>query len=240
MQPDASKLIEKIGLEIPLIGFYDAPVKDPFEPLVEPKAGKRVCTFAFFKQWLMGKTLHITEENFGCGGSGYWLCGIEARKRPDFIKFLADEEGLKHSHDLMNQWLDYNRPYKAEHPHLLIGPLNSGQYPYLKTITFFVNPDQLSMLLTGAQYFNAPSDPPPVIAPFGSGCSQLISLFRDLNIPQAIIGSTDIAMRQYLAPEIMAFTVTKPMYENLCKLDENSFLYKRFWKNLVKAREIKN
>jgi hypothetical protein len=46
----------------------------------------------------------------------------------------------------------------------------------------------------------------------------------------------DIAMRRYLPPDIIAFTVTKPMYEELCRLDKNSFLSKPFWKDLQKAR----
>jgi len=58
----------------------------------------------------------------------------------------------------------------------------------------------------------------------------------DLNIPQAMIGATDIAMRQYLPPDMLLFTVTKSMFEQLCELDENSFLYKHFWQRLRKAR----
>jgi len=65
---------------------------------------------------------------------------------------------------------------------------------------------------------------------------ELVPLFEDLNIPQAVIGSTDIAMRHFLLPDILAFTVTKPMFIQLCDLDEKSFLYKQFWKNLRKAR----
>ncbi len=30
--------------------------------------------------------------------------------------------------------------------------------------------------------------------------------------------------------------MTKPMFEQLCALDERSFLYKPFWKNLREAR----
>ena len=66
---------------------------------------------------------------------------------------------------------------------------------------------------------------------------QLVPLFDDLGVPQAIVGATDIAMRQYLDPDLLAFTVTKSMFEQLCGLDDKSFLYKRFWKNLRKARE---
>ena len=67
--------------------------------------------------------------------------------------------------------------------------------------------------------------------------NQLVSLFEDLSVPQALIGTTDIAMRKHLPPNILAFTVTVPMFEQLCALDENSFLYKPFWRNLRRARE---
>ena len=240
MQPDASNLLEKMGLEIPPIGFYDAPDTRPFEPLVEPKPGTRACVFAFYRQWLRGKTLHLTKENFGCGGAGHWLCGVETRSREALVSFLVDDEGLKASHALMNQWLDYRQGYKQEHPHLLIGPLRADQYEYLRSVTFLVNPDQLGLLMIGAQYYSVPGDPAPVIAPFGSGCSQLVAPFNDLNATQAIIGATDIAMRQYLDPDLLTFTVTRPMYEQLCGLGEESFLYKPFWKTLQKSRGVKD
>jgi hypothetical protein len=111
-----------------------------------------------------------------------------------------------------------------------------GFYNFLKTITFFVIPDQLSLLMLGAQYNRRPTDPAPVIVPFGSGCGQLVALFNDLNIPQAVIGTTDIAMRQYLPPDILGFTVARPLFEELCALDESSFLYKPFWERLQKSR----
>ena len=84
------------------------------------------------------------------------------------------------------------------------------------------------MLVIGANYDAAPGDPPAVIAPFGSGCMELAPLFADLDAPQAVIGSTDVAMRQFLPPDVLAFTVTNPMYERLCALDERSFLEKPF------------
>ena len=66
----------------------------------------------------------------------------------------------------------------------------------------------------------------------------MAALFSNFNpeIPKAIIGGTDIAMREHLPADILALTVNKPMYRQLCELDENSFLYKSFWKRLRKAR----
>jgi hypothetical protein len=238
MQPDPQMLLDKIGLEFPLIGFYDAPDPGQFEPLVEPEPGKRACVFQFFDAWRDSQTLRITRDNYGCGGAGNWLCGIPSRDREDFVRFLVDDEGLKASHALMNQWLDVRHGYEQQYPNLCIGPLQESQYAYLKTVTFYVNPDQLGLLSIGAQYHSAPGDPPPVIAPFGSGCSQLVALFEDLSTPQAVIGATDIAMRQYLPPDVLAFTVTKPLFERLCELDERSFLFKPFWRRLGVARGL--
>jgi hypothetical protein len=236
MQPDPTSLIERIGLAIPLVGLYDSPDPAPFAPLVEPRTMGRSCVFSFYGQWLDGLTLHITKHNFGCGGAGHWLCGVTTRSEEDFVKFLVDDEALKSSHELMRQWLDHHKGYRQEHAHILIGPLRESQYQYLRSVTFYVNPDQLSALMLGAQYHSAPGDMPPVIAPFGSGCMQLVALFEDLNLPQAIVGATDIAMRQYLPPDILAFSVTKPMFEQLCALGDDSFLYKPFWNRLNKAR----
>jgi hypothetical protein len=238
MQPEYSELINRMGLKTPLIGIYDSPFTSPFEPFIKPGKEERSCIFAYYTQWLDGKTLHLTQENPGCRGAGCWIFSTTTRSREDFISFLVDDEGLKASHELMDVWLEHNKPYMPENPNILIGPLKADQYDHLKTITFYVNPDQLSALMLGAQYNEQPGGFPSVISPFGSGCMQMLSLFEDLNIPQAIIGATDIAFRQYLPPDVLSFTVTKPMFEQLCNLDNHSFLYKRFWKRLLKARGI--
>ena len=234
-QPNPELLLKKLNFSYPLIGFYDAPDSKSFEPIVTP--GKRGCVFDSFKDWEKGKTLLITKDNYGCGGAGRSLCGIDTREREDFISFLVDGEGLKASHELMEKWIDSRRLKKSVHPYILIGPLKPDQYEYIRSVIFFVNPDQLAILAIGAQYNSSPSDPPPVIAPFGSGCSQLIS-FDNLNIPQAAIGTTDIAMRNFIPPDILSFAVTKPMFKQLCELDEKSFLFKPFLTNLKKARGL--
>ena len=233
--PDPTTLIKRTDLTTPLIGFYDAPGPKPFKPLVRPK--QRDCVFSFYKNWLKGDTLHITRNQYGCGGAGHWMWGIRSRSKEEFIKFLVDDEGLKASHELMEKWIDSTKPYKAEHSHLFVGRYRKDLWEYIKTITFYVNPDQLSTLMIGAQYHSAPNDASPVIAPFGSGCSEL-QPFENVDIPQAAIGATDIAMRHHLPPDILALTVTKPMFRRLCELDEHSFLFKPFLLRLRRARDF--
>lgn len=232
MQPLPIKLDEKLQFKYPLIGFYDAPDEELFGPVT--KISK--CLFAYFDNWAEGETLLISQKYFGCRGCGRWLAGLDNMQRDKFLTFLAETEGLRASKELMAEWVDANPTYKMEHNCLFIGPLKPKAWDYLKTVTFFVNPDQLSSLMIGAAYHASSKDPDPVIAPFGSGCGQLVPMFKDLNVPQAIIGGTDIAMRKHLPADILTFTVTRPMYERLCSLDEKSFLYKPFLKGLQEER----
>jgi hypothetical protein len=235
--PNPARLLEVLELNTPLIGVYDAPDTSGFEPLVRHEKGKHVCLLRSYDNWRKGDTLHLTRENAGCGGSAYWMFGKETRTREDFANFLAVREGLKDSAELMDRWLDHEKPYQPEYPNIFVGPLKDDRFKYLKTVTFLVTPDQLSVLSIGAQYFHSPEDLlPPVIAPMGSGCGQMLALLKDLDYPQALIGSTDIAMRQYLPPAVMSFSVTVPMYRQLCQLDDRSFLYKPFLKNLKRSR----
>ncbi len=229
-------LLEIAGITTPLIGYYDTPDTKPFEPFAKPQE----CIFSCYENWLKGESICLSEVNVGsiaCPGAGYWSCGVESMPREDVAKFLGEIEGLKSSAELMKQWLENQPAYKREHPYVVIGPLREEQYEYLKTITFYVNPDQLSLLMTGAEYHNASVDSNFVNAPYCSGCRQLSVIFEELEVPKAIIGATDIAMRQHLPSDTLALTVTKTMFQQLCQLDEKSFLYKNFWKRLREARE---
>lgn len=232
--PDPSPILDHLGITPPLLGFYDAPDPGPFAPLVEPRG--RECIFASFKDWEEGKTLHLTREKHGCGGGH--LLGVQPRTREEMVTFLCDEEGLRANHDLMNRWLEVAPHYTPIHEHLLMGPFRPDQYEYLRTVTFFVNPDQLAVLSSGAAYYSAPDDPEPVVCRFGSGCMQLASVFDGPDIPQAVIGSTDHAMRRHLQPWMIAFTVTRPMFEQLCRWgqDPKSSLYTEFTNSLIRAR----
>ena len=248
--PNPLDLLKASGIETPLIGFYDVPFKEPFEPIVIPKR----CFFSAYENWLNGDSICISTDDSKykatCQGGGYWVgnnlpkwvvkkSNSEQEARENFAKGLNQREGFKSSDDLMHQWLNNLKSYILENKYVVIGPIKEDQYKYLKTITFYVNPDQLSFLIHGAEYKNASVDKNPVIAAFGSGCGQIAALLGDLNSnsPKAVIGATDMAMREHLPADILAFTVNKPMYEQLCELDKNSFMHKPFWKRLMKKRE---
>ncbi|MCP3889385.1 MAG: DUF169 domain-containing protein [Desulfobulbaceae bacterium] len=235
MQPDPTNLLSIAEISNPLIGYYDTPEKLLFEPFIEA----RQCIFSCYQGWMQGQSTCLSERNveaIKCPGAGYWNCNVATVQSEHVANYLAVEEGLKASSDLMCQWLTNQSPFKREHTYVVIGPFRKEYYEYLKTITFYVNPDQLSLLITGAEYCNASTAHHPVTAVYGSGCGQLAAVFADLDTPAATIGGTDIAMRPFLPHDTLAFTVTKPMFEQLCRLDEKSFLHKSFWNNVKQAR----
>jgi hypothetical protein len=236
MQKRIDALLDITGISLPLVGVYDVDDETPFQPFNKPSK----CIFSGFGGWLNGYSTIINSRNasaFGCSGAGYWFCGIESVTKEEIAGFLAGQEGLKASTDLMCQWLETHPAYRMEHTNIVISRLRDDQYEFLKTVTFFVNPDQLSLLLTGAEYRSASPDSGIVMAPYGSGCGLMLSLFRNFDEPWAVIGATDIAMRKFLDPDTLAFTVTKPLFEQLCGLDDTSFLHKTFWKDVRETRE---
>jgi len=245
MQPNPDNLLQIAGITTPLIGFYDVVDPAPFEPIVKPKR----CFFSSYENWLKGESNCISTNNASCQGGGYWVGGVtpawavekagsDYSALETFAKSLNEREGFKSSDELLCQVFEIQKPYLIENGYVVMGPIRNDQYEYLKTVTFYVNPDQLSLLILGAGYNNTSAQDHLVTAPFGSGCGLMAAALGDFDkdIPGAVIGATDIAMREYLPPDILAFTVNKAMYKQLCELDEDSFLYKGFWKRLRKAR----
>jgi len=237
MEKKINALLKNTGISYPPVGVYDLPDPSAFAPFSEPDH----CIFSDFTTWMDGsQSTMISKENataYGCPGAGYWLCGIEGMPREAVAGYLAGQEGLKASPGTMCQWLEAHPPRPMENQAIVISQLQKNYDEFLKTVTFFVSPDQLGLLLTGAEYENG-SEQKKVSAPYGSGCGLLLTLFNDVTVPLGMIGGTDIAMRKYLPPDILAFTVTKPMLEQLCDLDGNSFLHKTFWKELKASRAV--
>lgn len=237
MNPDPTNLLSKTGIRTPLIGFYDLSEPGPFEPFAKP--GR--CMFEAYQDWLEGKYLCLSADNFTCKGGGYWIGGSEFTDREEFGSRLNQREGFKESDQQMCQWLENQKPYLIENGYVVLGPVKEGYTNYLKTVTFYVNSDQLSLLLMGAHYRDASARGETVSAPFGSGCGLMAAVLGSLETdkPKAVIGATDIAMRQHLPPDLLAFTVNRPMYKQLCELTEDSFLGKSFLKRLKRSREEK-
>jgi hypothetical protein len=244
-QQRIEKLTKALRLETPIIAIYDTEPSPDFEPLVEAKG--RACCFAYYRKWLNGETLVVkgnggtfqNPEN-GCPGMQNAF-GLGKGYPPWMANFLTDGkngapmgEGLKATPKLAQEFLDRSKAPRPKGRHVLIGPLKLDRWDDVKSVSFMVDPDRLSALMTLSAYWS--SDPDEIAAPFSSGCGlmwkELINFDRD----RPVIGCTDIAMRKYLPPHIMCLTVSPARFEKMVNFPDGAFLNREWWNDLMDSR----
>ncbi len=104
----------------------------------------------------------------------------------------------------------------------------------VKSITFFVEPDALSALVILANY--ACPERENVAMPWAAGCQVMgIFAYRELerDYPRALVGLTDISARKTvrasLGKTVMSFTAPWPVFLEMEKHAEGSFLGRETW-----------
>lgn len=234
------KLLKIAEIELPVIGYYEAPDKTIFEPIIQENVE---CVFESWKYWVKGESLAVSNEdtNLTCDGGIRTILGNGKKDKitkEDLINMIYDTHGLKGSKEIAKKWVDNRKIKKPENEYTVIGPLKEGADEYLKTASFLVKPDQLSLLITAAEYLNPSTSKMCTFSSFNSGCGMLNEIFngKDPKKPWAAITGTDVIMRKHLPSDILIFTVNKLMLEQLCNLDENSLLYKSYWNSLLETR----
>jgi hypothetical protein len=231
-----SRLTDRLRLTTPLIAVYDAAPSDAFAPLV--KAVGTTCCFAYYRRWLDGETLILEKGGAGCQGASRAL-GLEQRYPNYMAHFLTDGvgapkgEGLRATPAIAQACLDAAQAPKPSSDAVLIGPLRLAQWEAAQSMTFLVDPDRLSAVMTLAGYWSAED---VVAAPFGSGCSFLWRSLAAGGEDRAVIGATDIAMRRYLPPNVLTLTVRPGHFAKMLTVPDDSFLYRTWWHNLMELR----
>jgi hypothetical protein len=120
--------------------------------------------------------------------------------------------------------------------HLIPKPLGlaDAENDPIKSITFFVDSDQLSVLVVLANYLEP--DLENVSVPWAAAC-QVIGIFgyRELERehPRAIIGLTGIPARHNtrvsLGANVLSFTIPWPLFLKMDENEDASFFKRRTW-----------
>ncbi len=233
-----ARLRSHLRLVTPLVALYDAVPSPDFEPLVHPKDTD--CCFSYFERWINGETLVVKKGGPGCPG-GHRGLGLENASPPFMAHFLTDGvgapagEGLRAKPEIAQALIDRTKPMRNESGHVLIGPLRVAKWDLVRSVTFFVGPDVLSAVTTLAGYWS--SDRDIVAAPFGSGCSSLLRALGDYeDEDHAILGGLDIAMRRHLPEDMLTLSVSPARFAKMLTFDNDSFLNKAWWGDLVRQR----
>ena len=112
----------------------------------------------------------------------------------------------------------------------------------IKNVTFFIEPDGLSALVLLAGYGNP--DKESVIVPWAAGCQVPgVFAYRELERkrPRGLVGLTDITARRnvrtILGKHVLSFTAPWPLFLEMEKNVEDSFLNRMTWKSLLKPKD---
>jgi len=106
-----------------------------------------------------------------------------------------------------------------------------------KSVTFFVDPDQLSALVVLANYGDPRGE--SVTVPWAAACQVMgILAYRELEreSPRGLVGLTDLSarlnVRGTLGPHVMSFTAPWPLFQRMERNVGDSFLQRETWRAL--------
>ncbi len=129
---------------------------------------------------------------------------------------LGKGERFYDTPELVRKWADAIPYTETPQKYVVFKPLHLvGEKELPDLIVFFVNPDQLSVLVILSGYYRGRAL--NVVAPFSSACQSVLLAYQEIEkeYPNAILGYFDISQRNYLSKELLSFTVPYKMYKEL-------------------------
>lgn len=218
-------------------------------------AGRWGCSGAMLSAVVKGRRAVFSSDNFGCEGGGVGLgflnqfsAGMEhflANSTPDKMppKYKnRQSEGYKKTAALTREWMDNMARVDFSEKYVIFKPLHevdtAAETP--QSVVFYVNPDQLTALIVLANYESPTND--RVIAPFASGCQSVcrLSLIEGRSErPRAVIGMTDISVRLYMEPDMLAFSMPFALFKEMEANADGSFLDRELWHKIVSRFTVK-
>ncbi len=154
-------------------------------------------------------------------------------------EFLQGERYLK-SPELVKKFVAHLPIVDIPTRYVVMKPLRDVECTRddVRSVTFLVNPDQLSALVVLANYEGEHNE--NVIIPFAAGCQSIgICTFRENEAeqPRAVVGLVDLSarnnLRRQLGKEVMSLSVTAGMFQRMEGNVAGSFLERETWKSLL-------
>jgi uncharacterized protein (DUF169 family) len=173
------------------------------------------------------------------------LKNLEGKVNESLYEKFANGEKLKKTPELVKTFVEKDLPITdIPFKFVTFKPLSLAENnDNIKSVSFIVNPDQLSALIILSNYFRDGLN--NVIAPQAAACQQIgILTYKEdeSEDPRAVIGLTDISARLNLKHSLKGgyLTVSMP-YKLFLKMEENadeSFLNGPTWNKLITNQQF--
>ncbi len=217
------------GVSLPLVfGYNDKPIAE-----TEKVGG---CLFKMLDKARKGTPVSLSAGNVTCGGGKFYTGFSEMPERiPNFVSL---KEKYKKTPEMVREFVNAMDQRLAEKPYLNFVRLDQAEtLEGMEGLLFYATPDVLSGLAAWTYYDNNNAD--AVSAPFGSGCSSMISqAVREnrINGNRVFIGLFDPSVRPYIGVNELGFVIPRSRFVTMQHTLKECCLFDTFGWSKVSER----
>ncbi len=242
-----SKIAEAIALELAPVAVLFT--NDRPESATEFKEGSMGCVAGMLKAAAKGRVCVFSRATSGCPGGGTGLgfgncyvgfpidrllsTGGQA-ELPNGASFDMDEgERFHATPEITERWVQALPFREAPTEYIVFEPLqlvSDEERPAL--VVMFVNPDQLSALVTLAGFRTGAIN--ASVSPWGAACQSMLFAHAEAEKerPAGVIGFFDISQRRKVARDVLTYTMPYRLFLEMEDSVEESFLRTHAWLRL--------